>query len=292
MSELINTQKANNSLHWRLLTSVSSLALLAAICGTQGAFAERFRSPYSMDRTGADLDRVDGGQQAFAPAFVVNNSGSTAFDPISPAEAQKPPSFSFGGEGKLSIEPEGADWVFSASVRYGRSNSNRQVHQTAKNKPVYQHLVFNTPYFPNHTLIAPSNHTPFTANFFAAQEELSESHAVIDFQVGKDLGIGLFGREGMSVLNVGVKIRAIHLSASFEPASSSGPRFVCPSLSKRVSLQVASLWHALCPALSSICRDGAGRAEFSRDRAQLVVECVRPIRRKSREWGSVVRFGS
>ncbi len=142
MSELINTQKANNSLHWRLLTSVSSLALLAAICGTQGAFTEDSDRPTVWIELGADLDRVDSGQKAFAPAFIVNNPGSTAFDPVSPADAQKTPSFSFGEEGKLSFEPEISSWVFSASIRYGRSNGNRFVHQTAKNNAFY-HISYS-----------------------------------------------------------------------------------------------------------------------------------------------------
>ena len=33
----------------------------------------------------------------------------------------------------------------------------------------------------------------------------SESHAIVDFQAGKDLGIGLFGRSSSSSLNIGVR---------------------------------------------------------------------------------------
>jgi hypothetical protein len=203
MSELINTQQARNVFRWQLLSTVSSLALLASMCGMQHANAENADRPTVWIELGADLDRVDSGQQAFAPPFVANNPGSTAFDPVSPAEAQKTPGFSFGGESKLSFQPEDSNWVFSASIRYGRANANRDVHQTAKNKPEYNHITYDGPY--GHFTHPPSSHIPFTANFLAVQEKQSESHAVIDFQAGRDFGLGLFGRGGTSVLNAGVR---------------------------------------------------------------------------------------
>jgi len=204
MSELINAQHARVDFHWHLLTTVSSLALLVSVCGTQDANAEDTDRPTVWIELGADLEHIDSGQQAFAPAFVANNPGSTAFDPVSPAEAQKPPGFSFGEDGSLSFQPEGSNWIFSASVRYGRANSSRQIHQTAKNKPVYNYVQYRGPggtFAPT----PPHLYTPKTANFLAAQEKLSESHAVIDFQAGKDVGLGLFGRAGTSVLSTGVR---------------------------------------------------------------------------------------
>ena len=203
MSELINTKSGWRDLRWELLVSVSSVALLASVCGMQDANAEDADRPTVWIELGADLDRVDGGQQAFAPPFVANNPGSTAFDPISPGQAQRPPRFSFGGEGKLSLQPEDSNWVFAASVRYGRSNGQRNIHQTAKNGPQYAHFGYNGPYA--HIDGPPSSPIPFVANFLAVAEKQSESHAVIDFQAGRDFGLGLFGREGTSVLNAGIR---------------------------------------------------------------------------------------
>jgi len=206
MSELKNTENAGRYVRWQLLTTVSTLTLLASISGIQQARAEDADRPTVWIELGADLERVDGGQQTFAPAFVVNNPGSTAFDPVSPAEAQKPPSFSFGGEAKLSIQPEGSNWIFSAAVRYGRANSTTKIHQTAKNEPLYEHVVFVGPHQSKyHELLAPQEITPFVANFLAVTAKQGESHAVVDFLAGKDVGLGLFGRSGSSVLNVGVR---------------------------------------------------------------------------------------
>jgi hypothetical protein len=205
MSELIHSQHTRNVLRWQLLTTVSSLALLASACGMQAANAEDADRPIVWIELGADLDRVDGGQQSFAPAFIANNPGSTAFDPTSPAEAQKPPIFSFGGEGKISFQPEDSNWAFSASVRYGRANGNRFVHQTAKNNSYYEHAIIRGGPYGTVTAIVPEHITPAVANFLHVTEKQSESHAIVDFQAGRDFGLGLFGREGTSVLNAGVR---------------------------------------------------------------------------------------
>ena len=204
MSELINAPHDDVCFRRQLLVTVSSVVLVASVCGIHGANAEDADRPTMWIELGADLDRVDGGQKAFAPAFVANNPGSTAFDPVSPAEAQKPPAFSFGGEGKLLFQPEGSDWVFSASVRYGRANSNRFTHQTAKNNSYYQHLVYRGRYG-TFTNFPPGQVKPIVANFLHVSEKQSESHSVVDFQAGRDVGLGLFGREGTSVLNAGVR---------------------------------------------------------------------------------------
>ena len=146
MSELINTRQTRNSFRWHLLSTVSSLTLFAAICIPLDAKADDADRPTVWIELGPDLDRVDGGQQAFAPGFVVNNPNSTAFDPISPAQAQKPARFSFGGEGKISFQPEDSNWIFSAGVRYGRANSTRDTRQTAKNKSYYRHEIYRGAY--------------------------------------------------------------------------------------------------------------------------------------------------
>src|SRR5580692_667526 len=184
MSELINSQQTRNAVRQQLLSTVSALTLLASTCGMQAARAEDADRPIVWIELGAGLDRVDSGQQAFAPPFVVNNPGSTAFDPVSPAEAQKPSAFSFGGEGKLSFQPEDSNWVFSGSIRYGRANANRFVHQTAKNNSYYRHLVYRGRYgsFSN---FPPQHVTPTLANFLHVSNKQSESHAIVDFQAGR-----------------------------------------------------------------------------------------------------------
>jgi hypothetical protein len=218
MSELINARDGKKNFRWQLLTTVSSLALLASICGTQDANAEDSDRPTVWIELGADLDRVDGGQQAFAPAFIANNPNSTAFDPISPLQAERPPGFSFGGEGKILFQPEDSNWVFSASIRYGRANGFRHVHQSANNKPVYEHLVYRGPYEGTFTQFPAGEYTPAIKNFLDVAEKQSESHAIVDFQAGRDFGLGLFGRPGTSVLNAGMRFAQFssHMQSSLK----------------------------------------------------------------------------
>ncbi|HEY5238297.1 MAG TPA: hypothetical protein VIJ62_07955, partial [Rhizomicrobium sp.] len=104
--------------------------------------------------------------------------------------------------GKLSFEPQGSDWVFSASVRYGRSTNNRDVSQQSHPKPF---TVYGLGTVSGHPSIA--KYVPPIANRFAdTSVRNSESHAVLDFQAGKDVGLGIFGgHHGSSVVNLGVR---------------------------------------------------------------------------------------
>ncbi|HVZ69234.1 MAG TPA: hypothetical protein VG891_07200, partial [Rhizomicrobium sp.] len=47
--------------------------------------------------------------------------------------------------------------------------------------------------------------SPFGAQAISADSRNSESHMVLDFQAGRDIGVGLFGRNGSSTLNFGVR---------------------------------------------------------------------------------------
>jgi hypothetical protein len=46
---------------------------------------------------------------------------------------------------------------------------------------------------------------PIAARFVDVTAKQSESHTLLDFQAGKDLGIGLFGRNAVSIVDVGVR---------------------------------------------------------------------------------------
>ena len=106
MNELMNVQNNQRGLRRQLLSTVSALAVLGFLCDVPGAIADDTDRPTVWIELGADLQRTDIGQQTFAPAFVANNPGSTAFDPVSPAEAQRSPAFSFGQEGEITFQPD------------------------------------------------------------------------------------------------------------------------------------------------------------------------------------------
>ena len=141
MSELMNTQQASDAIRWQLLTTASSLALLASVCGTQRCHRRGCRPPNGMDRTWCRSGSCGWRAASFAPPFVVNNPGHS-FRSGLPGGSPEAAGFSFGGEGKLSFQPEDSNWVFSASVRYGRANSKPACSSNGKNKPLFEHVVY------------------------------------------------------------------------------------------------------------------------------------------------------
>ena len=70
--------------------------------------------------------RVDRG--SVCAALPVNNATS-GFETTYPVDVERPPRFAIGENAKLTFEPAGTDWVFSAVCRYGRSSDNKIAHQ-------------------------------------------------------------------------------------------------------------------------------------------------------------------
>jgi len=93
------------------------------------------------------------------------------------------------------VMPQGSSWELSASVRYGRSNSHKTLHQQSYPPGYYKYGLDGSKL----------KILPIAAQFVDAQTKHSESHAILDFQAGKDVGLGLFGKSGSSTLSLGVR---------------------------------------------------------------------------------------
>lgn len=191
MSELV-TRATRADTRLQLFGTVSALALLIAV--STKARAEDAARPTVWIELGGQLDSMESGQQQFAPPFILATP-RPAPETVSPLSVGHAPRRSFGGEGKISFEPEDTNWVFSAAVRFGRSNAHKHLHQQS---------YPTQPKFPPFT---PSGFAPFqyALPFSDADRKDSESHTVLDFQVGKDVGVGMFGRDGSSVISLGVR---------------------------------------------------------------------------------------
>lgn len=191
MSELINAK--NGQFRRHLLTNVSVFALSGVMCAASGVNASESERPTVWIELGGQLERVDSQQATFAPAF---------FDLASPAnvqtltDAQRPSRYAIGGEGKITIAPEGSSWTFSATIRYGRSNASRHLQHQTTLPPMEIYLL---PFIPT------TIRDPARKMFADAQPDLRESHAVLDFMAGKDVGLGLFGAQGSAVVSAGVR---------------------------------------------------------------------------------------
>jgi hypothetical protein len=118
-----------------------------------------------------------------------------------PSQVQKSPRYSFGQEGRLTFVPEDSDWNFSAALRFGRSNRSMKVHDenTFHTTP---ELIRSVPLLGKY-LVDPYPISRQVAGSTASQKH--ESYLILDFTAGKDVGLGLFGSHGSSVLNAGIR---------------------------------------------------------------------------------------
>ena len=190
MSELIQKNDNRATIRWKLLTGASALALTAYVSSTSLAFAEDSDQPQIWIELGGQLSRLQDSQEIFAPPLM--DARPAIFDPSQKFE--KAPLYSIDEEGRISFQPENSNWVFSAAVRYGRSTSKRHVSQQTNNLyPIHKYGTYFTRQY-------------YARKFAETISQNSERHVVLDFQAGKDVGLGMFGKDGSSVVSLGVRI--------------------------------------------------------------------------------------
>jgi hypothetical protein len=103
------------------------------------------------------------------------------------------PSIGYDFDAAISFHPGSSDWIFSASMRYGRSQLG----------PKYTH----------------DQAYPLTSNaglpsyaFLNATRQSHSTHAIIDFTAGRDVGLGLFD-SGKSTIHFGVRAAQLNENA-------------------------------------------------------------------------------
>jgi hypothetical protein len=188
MSELIESKKETR-FRWQLLATASAISLL----GYTAQAADLNDEPQVWIELGAQLTRLDIGQEPYSPEVM--NDRPAMFAPSSKYE--KLPHQSFDQTGKLVFEPSGSHWSFSAAVRYGRSARHVDQHQAT-----YPQTFAIQTTLPGGFVFADTR-PPKSSKFANTLMDANESHLLLDFQAGKDVGLGLFG--GTSQINVGVR---------------------------------------------------------------------------------------
>lgn len=173
------------------MTTVSALALSASIYGAGEARAMDADRPTLWIELGGQSEQVRGFGDPIDPPFT---SDIIADGFKSPLVLQRALGQSFGEDGKISFQPENSDWILSASIRYGRANGGTTRHDQTAGAPVFLHIGSGGGY-----------QTPSKIKFSETQVDNSEVHTVLDFQVGKDIGLGLFGSGGKSTISFGVR---------------------------------------------------------------------------------------
>lgn len=200
MSKHISAYDSRATIRWKLLTSASALALTAYVASASIASADDSGRPLLWIELGGQFNDLSDAQEPFAPPFVPTLA---QYGVLSPVRVQSPPHYGFEDDAKLSFQPEDSDWMLFASIRYGRSGAERKQHQQTPNKVVTGYLgilkLFGiSPYLSKY----PSSHVKFAD----ASAKQGESHLILDFQAGKDVGLGLFGTHGSSTISAGIRI--------------------------------------------------------------------------------------
>lgn len=209
MSELINKHDNRATIRWKLLASASAVALLASAFTASEVLAADSDSdrPLFWIELGGQLDKLNSAQEEFSPPFIAS---ITKPGLLSALNVQQPAGYALDAHSKITFQPEDSDWAFSASVQFGRSRSVRHHHQQTANAriPVNFAIQFPPPYSAfGPKYVGPKYYYPYQhVRFSDGTARESEHHIILDFQAGKDVGLGLFGSHGSSTLSAGVRI--------------------------------------------------------------------------------------
>jgi outer membrane receptor protein involved in Fe transport len=163
--------------------------------------------PFAFDYTrpgGADLGGVSvsgSGIIGNAPPGTMSVAQLLLEDGFpSPAALQKTPDAGFDWEGELAFQPEGSDWVLKAGIRYGRSSKNSFVHKSlpAKTRTEFELFGSTIPC----SSVGPSSAALFCQaydrEFIDHHGQQSEEHTILDFTLGRDVGLGSLGNGTIS----------------------------------------------------------------------------------------------
>ena len=190
MSELINTHDNRATIRWKLLTGASALALAAYVSSAGMVRAEDSGHSQIWIELGGEFTQLDNSQEPYLPPFVLSTPRIPAIT-VSPVGTEKNATFSLDSDAKISFQPAGSDWLFSARIQYGRDTKSKSLNQRTTEPNLY--------YYPYNRIIL---------RYSAYQDLLArsaENHTILDFQAGKDVGLGKFGGNGSSAVNFGVR---------------------------------------------------------------------------------------
>lgn len=197
MSELIQKNDSRATIRWKLLTGASAFALAGYIALIDSAAASDTDHSQIWIELGGQFEQMNEAWERFAPPFVSHIDTSILPSPLG---VQHPAHSTISADGKFTFQPENSDWVFAAAVRFGRSNSKDQI--AAKTYPASAYHLLS---LPGRHLYEKTGVAPLAQKFVYASARDDEHHQIMDFQAGKDVGLGFFGGNGTSVVSAGVR---------------------------------------------------------------------------------------
>jgi hypothetical protein len=272
MSELIQARR-HTAVRKQFLATASALALVAYIAAIDAAKAEDAR-PTVWVELGGQLELLQGTTSPFTAPFMSVTPTPEPYQHVNLIDTQHPSNHAFGLEGRISFQPEESDWVFSAAIRYGRSHTKRHLHhQTAVPPLVFYYTLFSSP----------GHQTKYFDDqpFADSRLQSNESHTVLDFQAGRDVGLGILGHGGTSTINAGVRFAQFSTKSTVDITGRPAVNVAyVPFYSGLISLPVGSFhqytmhahaersFHGVGPSLSW----NASAELLGNDHAQLTVD--------------------
>ena len=179
-----------------------------------GLFPADGKRPTFWLTVGGNYSLLSAKQDPYLPDetdFVDMNSDNPLYWPnkdqsLTPQNGQKWPSGSVDWEGALAFQPTDSDWKFKMGVRYGRSSKSNNKHLSLDKKVPTKFsglpCTYITQFFPSYARFCSA---AVYGTFSDALGSASEKHVMLDFTVGKNLGIGIAGREGTGTLAAGMR---------------------------------------------------------------------------------------
>ena len=193
MSELINVRSNRNNFRRQLLATASALTLMGFMNGAQASDDTAPDHPLVWIELGGQFDSEIDPIQTWTPPNVPPPLVQPTFQPFG-----KMPRVGYDWDGKVSVQPDDSGWTFSAAIQFGK----------AKHGPKSTHDQDNPTGLNSFYLPAPPTYA-----FTDSQSVSKTSHLILDFQAGKDLGLGLFGGHGSSNINFGIRMAQFTESA-------------------------------------------------------------------------------
>jgi len=215
MSELINNQNKQN-IRFDLLVTTSVIALVACVASIQEAVAAD--RPTVWIEGGWQFESITGSNDIVTPPLdglttnsytsvptAANFFGQRSGGFPSFTDMEKVLGRSGGAEGGISFQPKGSNWIFNVSARYGRAHSHRRLDQREE---ADARATYKSTYLGNRYL-----YTPHHTNYVIQATDSTEAHVILDFQAGRDIGVGLFGERTQSVLSLGARYAQMNMAS-------------------------------------------------------------------------------
>jgi hypothetical protein len=164
------------------------------------AYAADDHAPTLWIELGGQLQRIDGGEERYDPSF----SSTIVSDGFaSPLSVERPGRYANGGQLSATVTPHQSTWGFSASLQYGRSNAAKRAHEE---RVVPSEYLF----IPRFNLGLVVTQPPDSAEL---RSESRKTYTIADFRAGKDVGIGVLGRQIGATVDFGVRFAQFNDSA-------------------------------------------------------------------------------